>query len=48
MSRKVVNKIRNNMFDQDALENFLQHEAEQQPGFNYFLRKYVASDDSSV
>lgn len=48
MSRKVVNKIRNNMFDQDGLENFLQHEAEQQPGFNYFLKKYVDSDNSSV
>ena len=36
------------MFDQDALENFLQLEAEQQPGFNYFLRKYVASDDNSI
>ena len=45
MSRKVVNKIRNKMFDQDALEMFLQNEAEQQPGFNYFLRKYVASDE---
>ena len=45
MSRKFVNKIHNNMFDQDALENFLQHEAKQQ---SYFLRKYVESDDSSV
>ena len=44
MSRKLVNRIRNNMFDQDALETFLICETEQQPGFQYFLRKYVSSD----
>ena len=44
MSRKVINRIRNNMFDQDALETFLQCETEQQPGFRSSLRKYISSD----
>jgi len=48
MSRKVINKVRNNMFDQDALEMFLQHETEQLPGFKYHLRRYIASDDLSA
>ena len=33
MSRKVVSKICNNMFGQDALEVYLLHEAEQQLTF---------------
>ena len=41
MSIKVVNKIYNNMFYQDAQEMFLQTEAEQHPGFNYLLRKFL-------
>ena len=47
MSRKVVHKIRNNMFDQDALDKFLCHEAKN--GFKFFLRKYVGepSKDSN-
>lgn len=40
ISRKVIHKIRNNMFDQDALETFLSHEKEHNEGFNFFLRKY--------
>ena len=45
MSRKVINKIRNNMFDQDALESFLRREREQDNGFSFFLRKYVVADE---
>jgi len=40
ISRKVIHKIRNNRFDQDALETFLSHEKEHNEGFNFFLRKY--------
>ena len=29
IKKRVINKIRNNMFDQDALENFLKQEREQ-------------------
>ena len=49
MSRKVVHKIRNNMFDQDALDKFLCHEAQVNNGFQFFLRKYIGepSKDSN-
>ncbi len=47
MSRRVINRIRNNMFDQDALEQFLQRETERNNGFNFHLRKYEASDGGS-
>lgn len=45
MTKSVINKVRNNMFDQDALENFLKHESEQHQGFRYFLRKYKTTKD---
>ena len=45
IKKRVINKIRNNMFDQDALENFLKQEREQNKGFNYFLRKYKSAKD---
>ena len=43
IKKRVINKIRNNSFDQDALENFLNQEREQNKGFKHFLRKYVAA-----
>lgn len=46
MSRRVINKIRNNMFDQDALETFLRRESEESRGLKYFLRKYKGSEES--
>ena len=46
MKKWVINKIRNNMFDQDALENFLHQEREQNKGFKYFLRKYETAKDN--
>lgn len=46
ISRKVINKIRHNMFDQDALENFLSHEGEHNEGFKFFLRKYTLAEDA--
>ena len=46
MRRKIINKMRNNMFDQDALKNFLQHESEDREGFRFFLRKYTSKTDS--
>ena len=42
MTKSVINKIRHNMFDQDALEALLQDELKQRPGFQYFLWKYKA------
>ena len=44
MTKCVINKVRKNMFDQDALESFLKHESEQHQGFRYFLRKYKTTD----
>ena len=46
MKKRVINKIRNNVFDQDALENFLHQEREQNKGFKYFLRKYETAKDN--
>ena len=40
MSKRVINKIRHNMFDQDALESFLSNESKKN-GFKFFLRKYT-------
>ena len=48
IKKRVINKIRNNMFDQDALENFLKQEREQNKGFNYFLRKYESAKDNKT
>ena len=45
MTKCVLNKVRKNMFDQDALENLLKHEKEQHHGFYYFLHKYRTTDD---
>ena len=47
LTKCVLNKVRKNMFDQDALENLLKHEKEQHHGFNYFLRKYRTTDDET-
>ena len=44
MSRKVINNIRNNMFDQDALESLLSHESTENKGFMFFLRKYTTNE----
>ena len=44
MSRKVINNIRNNMFDQDALESLLSHESKENKGFMFFLRKYTTNE----
>lgn len=44
ISRRVVNKIRHNMFDQDALETFLSQESTKNDGFKFFLRKYTSKD----
>ena len=44
MTNGVINKIRKNTFDQDALEILLQDEAKQHPGFQYFLRNYKKCD----
>ena len=51
MSRKVIKNIRNNMFDQDALENLLHHESKENKGFMLYLRNYTTSEggkDSKV
>ena len=48
IKKRVINKIRNNTFDQNALENFLKQEREQNKGFNYFLRKYEAAKDNKT
>lgn len=40
ISRKSINKLRKNSFDQDALELFLREESARQSGLQYFLRKY--------
>ena len=37
MSRKVINNIPNNMFDQDA------HESKEAKGFTFILRKYTSN-----
>ena len=47
MSQSVINKIRKNMFDQDALETFFQRESQESNGFKYFLRKYKEFDNSA-
>ena len=39
ITKSAVNRIRNNMFDQDALESLLKTEMQQHPGFQYSLRK---------
>ena len=44
MSRKVIKNIRNNMFDQDALENLLHHESKENKGFMFYLRKYTTNE----
>lgn len=41
MSRKVIRKIRHNMFDQDALESFLHRESNASNELRFFLRKYT-------
>ena len=38
------NAIRKNMFDQDALESFLEQESSKNKGFRYYLRKYSTYD----
>ena len=51
MSRKVIKNIRNNMFDQDTLENLLHHESKENKGFMFYLRKYTTNEggkDSKV
>ena len=45
MSRKVISKIRHNMFDQDALESFLCHESNERNGLRFFLRKYTTTKE---
>ena len=40
ITRHTVNKIRNNMLDQDALETLLKQEQKQSSGFQFYLRKY--------
>ena len=45
MSRKVIKNIRNNMFDQDALENLLHHVSKDNKGFTFYLRKYTTNDE---
>ena len=47
MSQSVINKIRKNMFDQDALETFLHRESEECCGFKYLLRKYREFKEST-
>ena len=47
MSRSVINKIRKNMFDPDALETFLQKESQESNGFKNFLRKYNEFENSA-
>ena len=37
--RHTVNKIRNNMLDQDALETLLKQEQKQSSGFQFYLQK---------
>ena len=37
MSKRAINKMRKNMFDQDALESFLKGERND---LTYYLRKY--------
>ena len=46
MKKWVIGKIRNNMFDQDALENLLNREREHNMGFQYFLRKYEMVEEN--
>ena len=43
-----VNKIRNNMLDQDALETLLKQEKKQSSGFLYHLRKYRKTDSRNA
>ena len=45
MTKGVINKIRKNTFDKDALKILLQDEAKQHPGFQYFLRKRMVCID---
>ena len=40
ISRPTINKIRNNMLDQDAFESYLKQECKQNSGFLYHLQKY--------
>ena len=44
ITKSAVNRIRNNMFDQDALESLLKNEMQQHPGFQCSLRKYKFMD----
>ena len=43
--KSVINNIRKNMFDQDALDDFLQNECQNNQGFQYFVRKYKICDE---
>ena len=44
ISRKAINNIRKNMFDQDTLESFLEQESSKNKGFRYYPRKYSTYD----
>ena len=45
ITKSVINNIRKNMFDQDALDDFLQNECQNNQEFQYFVRKYKICDE---
>ena len=44
MTRKALHNIRNGLFDQDAVEAFLQKKRQHNPSFRYFLQKYKSEE----
>ncbi len=48
ITKGVINKIRKNTFDQDALEILLHDEVKRDNQFQYFLRKYQDFEDNEV
>lgn len=46
MSRKALNKIRNGLFDQDAVEVYLKKKQQSDPSFKFFLQKYKSTENT--
>ena len=45
MSRKALNKIRNGLFDQDAVEVYLKKKQQSDSSFKFFLQKYKSTEN---
>ena len=47
-NKQVINKIQNNMFHKDTLQNFLNQEGEQNEGFMYFSMKQLKKTTNKI